>query len=185
MKNIKRFNQIKLGTLGFTLVELLVVVLVISVLGGIVIGMLNSSGVRGKARDSQRISDLRKIQTALELYFADNRQYPPTSGPGNWNRVTGSDPMSSALTNNGYLNTVPTDPTPVGSNSGPCSGKTSYRYNYRSDGTYYILTAITEVETSDDSSKCINLNNWSSYGCSNGDTYSNVSTDVCYGVENP
>ena len=84
----------RLNQRGFTLIELLVVVLVISALSGIVISLINSGGFRQKAEDTQRVSDLKQIQTALELYFSDNRLYPITSG---WVEVTGVDAVSTTL----------------------------------------------------------------------------------------
>lgn len=59
---------------GFTLVELLVVIAIIGLLSTLAVVSLGSA--RTKARDARRISDIRQIQTALELYFATNSQYP-------------------------------------------------------------------------------------------------------------
>ncbi len=54
-------------TKGFTLIELLVVVAIIGLLASVVMVSLNSA--RAKARDAKRVSDLRNIQAALELYY--------------------------------------------------------------------------------------------------------------------
>jgi len=59
---------------GFTLVELLVVIAIIGLLSTLAVVSLGSA--RSKARDARRISDIRQIQTALELYFASNGAYP-------------------------------------------------------------------------------------------------------------
>lgn len=61
---------------GFTLIELLVVIAIIAVLSAIVLASLNSS--RQKARDTQRISDIRQLRNALALYDSNNGQFPPT-----------------------------------------------------------------------------------------------------------
>lgn len=163
---------------GFTLIELLVVVIVISALSGIVVSMINSGGFRDKAKDAQRIADLKQVQTALELYFSDFRQYPD-SGSGAWIRVTGSDNMSSALVPT-YINTMPIDPESTGTDSDPCNNPENPRYNYRSDGNYYVLTSVMAVDTSNDDSPCDWLNSWGS-SCSGG----YPTQDFCYGVENP
>ena len=64
---------------GFTLIELLMVMGIIAVLVTFFVGVYPSSGK--KARDSQRKSDLKQYQTALESYsFANDGEYPPTSG---------------------------------------------------------------------------------------------------------
>ncbi len=59
---------------GFTLVELLVVIAIIGLLSTLAVVALGSA--RAKARDARRISDIKQIQTALELYFADQGTYP-------------------------------------------------------------------------------------------------------------
>lgn len=65
MKNIKR---------GFTLIELLVVIAIIGILSSVVLASLNSA--RAKSRDAKRLSDIKSLQFALELYFDQNKEYP-------------------------------------------------------------------------------------------------------------
>ena len=67
---------------GFTLIELLVAIAIIGVLMGLVIVVLDPAHFQNKAQDSRRISNLAEIQTALELSFADNNQYPGTLPAG-------------------------------------------------------------------------------------------------------
>lgn len=59
---------------GFTLIELLVVIAIIGLLSTLAVVALNSA--RQKSRDSKRVADVKQIQTALELYFADENGYP-------------------------------------------------------------------------------------------------------------
>lgn len=59
---------------AFTLVELLVVIAIIGILSTLSIVGLNSA--RAKARDSRRLSDVREIATALEMYYSDTGVYP-------------------------------------------------------------------------------------------------------------
>jgi len=54
---------------GFTLLELLIVIAILAILGAIVIFLLNPAETLKKARDSQRISDLSTIKTALGIYL--------------------------------------------------------------------------------------------------------------------
>lgn len=62
---------------GFTLVELMIVMAILSSLVGLVAGGFRSAQIRG--RDAQRKSDLKQIANALELLFTDYSQYPDDS----------------------------------------------------------------------------------------------------------
>lgn len=56
---------------GFTLIELLVVVSIIAILSVVVILTLNPAQMLKQARDSQRISDMSTLRSAISLYLAD------------------------------------------------------------------------------------------------------------------
>lgn len=62
---------------GFTLVELLVVIAIIGLLSTLAVVALGSA--RAKARDARRMSDVRQVQTGLELYYSDKGGYPPAA----------------------------------------------------------------------------------------------------------
>lgn len=87
---------------GFTLVELLVVVGIIAVLGAVILPNINSA--RLKSRDSKRVSDVKQIQLALELYFNINRSYPNSS------QVFPADLSQSVLVTSGLISSIPKDP---------------------------------------------------------------------------
>jgi prepilin-type N-terminal cleavage/methylation domain-containing protein len=63
---------------GFTLIELLVVIAIIGLLSTLAVVALNSA--RMKSRDARRVSDIKQIQTAMELYYNDIGAYPGVSG---------------------------------------------------------------------------------------------------------
>lgn len=163
--------------------ELLVVVAVIGVLSGVLIAVINTSSIQGRARDADRISDLKSIQAALELYYADNRRYPRRSWSWENTGSAGSD-VRAALEGS-YMNTFPVDPITgmSGGNMQPCGNQNQLRYNYRTDGgaNYYILTAIMEEEPSNDGYECDKLSNWTSgrVDSCGGDR------SMCYGTQNP
>lgn len=92
---------------GFTLVELLIVIAIIGILSTLL--MTNFIGVRQRARDAQRKSDVRQIQSALELYRADNGSYPAPVGS---NGLSTTCPTPQAFTNSGttYMTQIPCDP---------------------------------------------------------------------------
>lgn len=59
---------------GFTLIELMIAVLVVSIVASV--GFVTYSNAQMAARDAKRKSDLRSIASALELYHAKNGRYP-------------------------------------------------------------------------------------------------------------
>ena len=63
---------------GFTIVELLIVIVVIGVLAGI--SIVAYTGVQGRAQDTALQSDANTIKKALELFFIDNNSYPICGG---------------------------------------------------------------------------------------------------------
>lgn len=127
-------------TRGFTLIELLVVIAIIGVLSSVVLASLNAA--RSRANDSKRLSDMREVQKALELYATSNNgQYPNTSN--NWrsqcsaygghtaaNVVPGLVPT--------YISTFPSDPQMSGN---------SCCYLYTSNGNDYKLLIAHSCST--------------------------------------
>lgn len=62
-------NTLHTAKKGFTLLELLIVIAVIAVLSAILIFILDPTETLAKARDSQRISDLGSLKTAMGIYL--------------------------------------------------------------------------------------------------------------------
>ena len=56
---------------GFTLIELLVVIAIIAILAVVVVLTLNPAEMMREARDSNRLSDLATLQSAINLYNTD------------------------------------------------------------------------------------------------------------------
>lgn len=61
---------------GFTLVELLIVLVIVGVLSGLL--MVSASGALDKAEATRISSDLKNIKSASFLYFADKSKWPST-----------------------------------------------------------------------------------------------------------
>jgi len=119
---IKYFHE-KRGQKGFTLIELLVVIAIIGILATIVLVSLNTA--RSKARDVRRISDLRQLALALEMYYDDNSTYPVQA-----TCVDIATPLA-ALATGGYMGALPADPG-------------TYTYSYLGSATEYVLKAQLE-----------------------------------------
>lgn len=165
---------------GFTLIELLIVVMLIGILSGIALSVLNTKGIRAKARDGQRIGDLKRFQAALELYFSANRVYPqvPSGGTSGWGKI--ADLTSQMVPS--YVTDLPADPLTGNSGTVACfNNYTGYAYYYTAgtDGKQYVLGSIMEADTSASASLCSAL-----YNCKNGISCSCTDTH-CYAVQNP
>jgi prepilin-type N-terminal cleavage/methylation domain-containing protein len=80
--------------LGFTLIELMIVMAIISILATMGINSYTTAMKRG--RDAKRISDVNQIKQALVMYRADSGSYP--------NALADLEPD--------YLNKIPTPPRP-------------------------------------------------------------------------
>ena len=125
---------------GFTLVELLVVIAIIGLLANIVLVSLASA--RLKSRTTKRITDLRQLATALELYNIAYGGYPNSGG--NWDLIPCTTGWPYGDQTNDwipglspeFISQLPQDPR----NNTVCAEQ----YKYRSDGTDYKLIARPE-----------------------------------------
>jgi prepilin-type N-terminal cleavage/methylation domain-containing protein len=93
-------------TLGFTLVELLVVIGIIGALIAILLPVL--SGVQARGRDLKCQANLRSIAQAMLGYAAENKGYVPYGFY--WNRSNNDHRLSEAGNNAGSSATQTTHP---------------------------------------------------------------------------
>ncbi len=119
-------SRLKKG-LGFTLIEVLVVVGILGVLLTMVLVAINPVKQLQATRDTQRASDLKGVQTALEAYRVGNNIYPVSTIDY---QITGA-PWGGSW--QGYLSNVPQDP----------SADRTYVY-VSTDGTNYQVYADFE-----------------------------------------
>jgi len=94
---------------GFTLIEIMVVVVIIGVLGAMVIPQFMSRP--DEARVMAARTDIQALGTALEMYRLDNATYPSTSQglDALVKRPVGT-PAAKNWNPRGYLRTLPSDP---------------------------------------------------------------------------
>ncbi len=120
MKAMKNSEQKQ----GFTLIEMLIVVAIIGVLASIVLVGLGPTQRTG--RDARRIADLKQVQTALELYFQKNGQYPNSA---TWAALE-TDLVSATI----GVNKIPNDP----------NSNRNYTYAPNTSRNGYLLRADLE-----------------------------------------
>lgn len=99
-------NRSRKKASGFTIVELLIVIVIIAILSTLVVMAYN--GITEKANQSRRISDISSVRKALELYRQEVGYYP-ANGADNWGGALNSAAMTTALAP--YMNQIPTEPT--------------------------------------------------------------------------
>lgn len=94
---------------GFTLIEIMVVVVILGILAGIVVPRIMDRP--DDARISKARSDIRAIESALNLYRLDNNVYPSTDQglEALVERPTGN-PEPRNWREGGYLDRLPKDP---------------------------------------------------------------------------
>ena len=141
---------------GFTILELLIVIMVISILIGISIPRFR--GIQQEAQVAQAKGDLRTLQTAVESYYIHNSNAYPATGASALQTA-----LSTASPN--IINFVPTDPfSGSGSDYVYVLGGTNSRfYIIYSAGPAgngsAVITSDAVVETN--GSSCIYVSNMS------------------------
>lgn len=109
-------NRIKLSlssgqhkSRGFTLIEVMVVVVILGILAAMVVPKIMSRPDQAKIVKAQQ--DVMAIQGALDLYKLDNGFYPTTDqGLQALVKKSDSDPAPQNWKDGGYLQTLPMDP---------------------------------------------------------------------------
>lgn len=103
----------------------LLIVVVVIFFTIIVVGLLSTFSIialnsaRSKARNAERVSNVRQIEIALELYYDDNTSYPETLGGLN-----------------AYLKDIPQNPKP---NDGDCDENSEFKYSVLNSNHAYTL----------------------------------------------
>lgn len=72
---------------GFTIVELLIVIVVIGILAGLVITTFN--GIQQKARDTERETDIKALHGQIEAFSAQKGYYPSLTDMNDRTATTG------------------------------------------------------------------------------------------------
>lgn len=133
---------------GFTLIELLVAISIVSLLSTIVMASIQTT--RARAQTARRVGDVEQVELALELYRAENGEYPvvtngdlPLTFAECWecgdNNFYNDDKLPGLID---YLKVRPSDPAlPSGGRFSDDSG-----YWYQSDGTDYKFVSFPPAD---------------------------------------
>ncbi len=116
---------------GFTLLEILIIIIIIGIITSMVSGSFFSSLKKG--RDGRRKGDLEQIQRAVEMYYEDKKAYPTAA-------ATPGFPFGSSLCQTGpcvsgekiYMQRVPNDPLT----------KSSYLYSSNAGADYKMYACL-------------------------------------------
>lgn len=139
---------------GFTILELLIVITVISILVGIMIPRFK--GMQDEGNIAKAKGELRTLQTAVESYYIHNNNTYPATGSAALETA-----LAAAVPN--IINYVPTDPFSSADYVYVMGGTNSKFYIIYSVGPggngSAVITADAVVETNGDS--CIYVSNMS------------------------
>ncbi|MCL5676236.1 MAG: type II secretion system GspH family protein [Patescibacteria group bacterium] len=147
---------------GFTLIEILIVVAIISIIGTLM--MASFSLARKQGRDTQRRSDISQYRIALENYYSVNSYYPnqnyngDTYTSGGTGVFSASGPLYSFMNNN-----ILKDPVNSSTNKyvyvGDTSGLNYKMYSSLESGGYWEIcsngkSGATQQIPANDASVC-------------------------------
>jgi prepilin-type N-terminal cleavage/methylation domain-containing protein len=121
---------------GFTLIEVMIAVAIIGILTAI--ASVSYSGVRQRARDSQRINDLNQIKVVLTSYYQAQTPQVFVTSAAKLTINGSSDALTTALEPN-YIREMPVDPV----NSG------NHVYKYQSFNSAKDFTLFGTLENRD------------------------------------
>jgi general secretion pathway protein G len=94
---------------GFTLIEIMVVVVILGVLAAIVVPRIMDKP--DEARVAKAKQDIRALESAVELYKLDNFSYPSTQqGLDALTTKPAGDPQPKNYKQGGYIKQLPKDP---------------------------------------------------------------------------
>lgn len=137
---------------GFTIIELVIVIVIIGILATITLVAYNGTQARG--RDTRRRTDINNMVKALELYYADNGSYPVPSGSpsplgSSWYASSDSswNTFKTTLTT---IDNLPSDPRNAGSPL--AAGGYAYAYYSGSNcghtaGQWYLIVYRYEAQS--------------------------------------
>lgn len=139
---------------GFTIVELLIVIVIIGILATLVI--VTFSGVQQKGRDTERKTDINAIAGQMEAFYAQNGYYPTAADVNNsgaWRGVDGADGEDFKLDATALADPSNKDTQALTASAAPASAPSTRTYYLNNESgcttagsecTSFTLTAYME-----------------------------------------
>ena len=103
LKRIRQWRQKRWAEEGFTLVELMVVIVIVGLLATVV--LINVLPSQDKAMATKAKADIATLSQAMEMYRLDNFAYP-----NDLNALAAPPPSSTGARSGGYVKNLPADP---------------------------------------------------------------------------
>lgn len=130
---------------GFTLIEVLLVVVILAALAGIVLVAINPARQTAATNDAVRSSHVGQILSAIAQYQVENSALPSGIGTGALEIATGSGAnICSALVDT-YIAELPVDPTDTDAFFTSCSSyATGYNVSRSSSGRVTVAAPSAE-----------------------------------------
>jgi general secretion pathway protein G len=109
MNQVNKQIKTKKNQQGFTLMEVMVVIVIIGMIGGAVVQ--NVMGSLDTAKISKVVQDIKGLETSLTMYKMDNYQYPNTEqGLEALAEETDVEPLPRRYPEGGYVKRLENDP---------------------------------------------------------------------------
>ncbi len=143
---------------GFTLIELVIVIAILAILAAVVVLTLNPAQLMAQARDSQRISDLNSVKSAIALYLATATTPAIGAGPNGMASTTCegfsaaacTQVSSTAATASGWVPIVfasTTGGSPLSSLPVDPTNTATYQYAWKGDATNLLYKITGKLES--------------------------------------
>ena len=164
---------------GFTLVEVLIVLVIISIMAGLVITVVDPGKQRDRARDANIIATTTKIVAAAQAYYSATGSYPSCfvlTGGGNsanptelQNVTAGSATCTAAAPASGtfLMNSVVMPNLCDATGYSATAGTSGCKFRYGSSGTAACLGVKLNLENNIDNDTSTG-NSWLIWSSSNG-----------------